>query len=187
MSEQKRISEWLTLAGVESPSEPQFPESDKFQLALGLVLEELFEAAESGSDNDAKKFFDKVQIALDDAKFNLTKRNNFNPRSEGDLDELRDACADMRVVMGNLIHFAGIQDKFNEDFNEVMDSNFSKFCTTEEQAQESVDAYAAGTHPNKVGDVIECYSEKVGDYWIVKREKDNKVLKSIGFVEPNFK
>lgn len=181
MNEQKRISDWLTLAGVESPSEPQFPENDKFQLALGLVLEELTEAAEAGSDEQLIEFAKTMRDKADDLM------GADRGRTEGDLNELRDACADMRVVMGNLIHFAGIKDKFNEDLNEVMDSNFSKFCSTEEQAQESVEAYAKGTHPNKMGDVIECYHEKVGDYWIIKRKKDNKVLKSVGFVEPNFK
>lgn len=183
MNEQKRISDWLTLAGVEGPSEPQFPENDKFQLALGLILEELIEAAESGSEEQYKDFIITVKREVDNRIMTYRDRG----RAEGDLNELRDACADMRVVMGNLIHFAGIKDKFNEDFNEVMDSNFSKFCSTEEQAQESVEAYAKGTHPNKMGDVIECYSEKVGDYWIIKRKKDNKVLKSVGFVEPDFK
>jgi predicted HAD superfamily Cof-like phosphohydrolase len=183
MSEQKRISEWLTTAGVESPKTPQFPASDKLQLALGLVLEELLEAAESASDEDANKFFDEVIRAATMAKFNMVGRN----RNEGDLTELRDACADLRVVMGNLIHFAGIQEQFEEDFAEVMDSNFSKFCSTEQDAMYSVEAYAKGTHPNKMGEVIECYYEKVGNYWIVKRKSDNKVLKSIGFKEPNFK
>lgn len=185
MNEQKRISDWLTLAGVESPSKPQFPKSDKLQLALGLVLEELIEAAESASYRDCEEFLVTSIKTLQDSFLNLT--NSKDKREEGDLDELRDACADMRVVMGNLIHFAGIKEKFNEDFAEVMNSNFSKFCTTEQEADASVEAYAKGTHPNKMGDVIECYHEKVGDYWIVKRKKDNKVLKSIGFVEPNFK
>jgi len=185
MNEQKRISDWLTTAGVEAPINPQFPENDKFQLALGLVLEELTEAAESGSDEELLTF--ALTMKETAGKIINSLEENERGRKEGNLDELRDACADMRVVMGNLIHFAGIKDKFNEDFNEVMDSNFSKFCSTEEQAKESVDAYAAGTHPNKMGEVIECYSEKVGDYWIIKRKKDNKVLKSIGFVEPNFK
>lgn len=175
MSEQKRISDWLNLAGATSPDKPQFPENDKFQLALGLVLEELVEAAESGSDDQliefAKTMADKAEDLMGADR----------GRTEGDLTELRDACADMRVVMGNLIHFAGIQEQFDKDFNEVMDSNFSKFCTSEQEAQDSVDAYGAGTHPNKMGEVIECYHEKVGDYWIVKRKKDNKVLKSINF------
>jgi len=186
MNEQKRISDWLTLAGVESPSQPHFPKSDKFQLALGLILEELIEAAESGSNEECEKFFISAEKAIEDAKYSLfLRQQSYNDKES--LHELRDACADMRVVLGNLIHFAGIKEKFNEDFNEVMDSNFSKFCSTEEQAQESVEAYANGTHPNKMGEVIECYYEKVGDYWIIKRKNDNKVLKSIGFKEPNFK
>lgn len=183
MNEQKRISNWLTTAGVEAPVEPNFPKNENLQLALELILEELIEAAESASDEEANKFFDHASTMIAAARFKMVGRN----REEGDLMELRDACADMRVVMGNLIHFAGIKEKFNEDFNEVMNSNFSKFCYNEEQAQESVEAYAKGTHPNKMGEVIECYYEKVDDYWIIKRKKGKKVLKSIGFVEPNFK
>jgi len=186
MSEQKRISDWLTLAGVESPSQPIFPKSDKFQLALGLVLEELIEAAESGSNEEFEKFIISAEKVIEDAKYSLYLRQQSQKDKES-LHELRDACADMRVVMGNLIHFAGIQDQFDEDFKEVMDSNFSKFCTSEQEAQDSVDAYGVGNHPNKMGEVIECYHEKVGDYWIVKRKKDNKVLKSINFRDANFK
>lgn len=186
MSEQKKISDWLTTAGVESPSEPSFPKSDKFQLALSLVLEELIEAAESGSNKECESFLLSAEKAIEDAKFSLHLRKE-SEKDEESLTELRDACADMRVVMGNLIHFAGIKDKFNEDFNEVMESNFSKFCKTEEEADASVKAYAEGNHPNKTGSVIECYHEKVGEYWVIKRNSDNKVMKSIGFVEPKFK
>ena len=183
MNEQKRISDWLTLAWVESPAEPQFPKSDKLQLALRLILEELFEAAESAPQEELESFLNYTKSEVEEA-FDKIRKNG--GKKEGDLMELRDACADMRVVMGNLIHFAGIKDQFNEDLKEVMDSNFSKFCTTEEEADKSVKAYGKGNHPNKMGDVIECYHEKVGDYWIVKRKSDNKVLKSVDYVEPNF-
>lgn len=183
MSEQKRISDWLTLAGVESPSNPQFPENNNLQLALSLVLEELIEAAEAASYRDCEEFLTTSIKTLQESLINLKKSED--KKEEGDLDELRDACADMRVVMGNLIHFAGIKDQFNEDFNEVMDSNFSKFCKTEQEAKDSVEAYILGSHPNKMGSVIDCYYEKVGEYWILKRKKDKKVMKSIGFVEPN--
>lgn len=184
MSEQKRISDWLNLAGAKSPDKPQFPENDKFQLALGLVLEELIEAAVSGTAEQAKEFLLTAQASIKEAQDVI---DSFVGSDEQSLVELRDACADMRVVMGNLIHFAGIQDQFDEDFKEVMDSNFSKFCTSEQEAQDSVDAYGTGTHPNKMGEVIECYHEKVGDYWIVKRKSDNKVLKSINFKDAELK
>lgn len=183
MTEQKKISEWLTLAGVESPSKPEFPNNEKFQLALGLILEELIEAAVSASDENVLEFLEKSIQKLKNEKIKIEKRG----RLSGDLIELRDACADLRVVMGNMVHFSGINDKFNEDFNEVMDSNFSKFCKTEEEAQKTIEAYSNGTHPSKLGESIECYYINVGEYWIIKRKSDNKVLKSIGFVEPIFK
>lgn len=148
------------------------------------MLEELIEAAESASYRDCEKFLTTSIKTLQESLLNL--ENSKDKKEEGDLDELRDACADMRVVMGNLIHFAGLKEKFNEDFEEVMSSNFSKLCSTEQEAIDSVESYILGVHPNKMGSIINCYHEKVGDYWVVKRKKDNKVMKSIGFIEPNF-
>jgi predicted HAD superfamily Cof-like phosphohydrolase len=182
MSEQKRISEWLTVAGKESPSEPTFPDNDKFQLALGLILEELFEAAESGPDEQYRNFILSVKKEVDKRVMDYKDKE----RSEGDMIELRDACSDLRVVLGNLIHFAGLNQQYEQDFNDVMDSNFSKFCTTEKEANETVSAYLNGTHPNKKGETIECYHEKVDNYWIVKRKEDGKILKSIYFKDVNF-
>lgn len=182
MSEQKKIADWLETAGKKSPLTPTFPESEKFQLGLRLILEELFEAAESGPDSDVLLFLDEV---IDSARELIQKVRSRN-RTDGDLKEFRDACADLRVVLGNIIHFAGTNQKFDEDFNAVMESNFSKFCSSEKQAEETINAYKNGKHPNKMGEKIDCYHEKVGNYWIVKRKGDDKVLKSIGFVEPNF-
>jgi hypothetical protein len=182
MSEQKLISKWLTLAGQESPKKQQFPENNKFQLALGLVLEELIEAAESGSDEQANEFFDHASLMIAAAQFKIVGRKIVGrKREEGNLNELRDACADLRVVMGNLIHFAGTNKQYEKDFKEVMKSNFSKFCESEEEANLTIEAYANGTHPNKKDEKIKCYHVKVEDYWIIKRAEDGKILKSINF------
>jgi predicted HAD superfamily Cof-like phosphohydrolase len=183
MSEQKRISDWLTLAGKEEEDNPTFPETDKFKLGLRLILEELIEAAESGNDEDATSFLKEMALTADQARLAIIGRG----REEGDINELRDACADLRVVMGNLIHFSGLKTQYEKDFNDVMDSNFSKFCTSEEEANQSVDAYANGTHPNKMGEKIDCYHVNVGDYWIVKRVQDGKILKSINFKDVELK
>lgn len=185
MSEQKRISEWLTVAGKPSPKKPQFPENDKFQLGLNLILEELIEAAESGSDEQLNEFAQTMKSEYE--KIIDVLKEDKRGRKEGSLTELRDACADMRVVLGNLIHFSGINEKYEEDFKEVMDSNFSKFCTSDVEADESVDAYAKGVHPNKMGEVINCYHQIVGDYWIVKRLDDGKIMKSINFIDAKLK
>lgn len=182
MKEQERISNWLDIAGYKEGNTPKFPENKKFQLALSLVLEELLEAAEAGSKEQYEEFLNTTKVVVEKK---LSKIDN--EKTEGDVDELRDACADMRVVMGNLIHFAGLREKFDEDFEEVMKSNFSKYCENEDDAKESVRLYAEGIHPNKMGEKIETYYEKVDDFYIIKKKEDGKILKSLKFKEPEFK
>jgi NTP pyrophosphatase (non-canonical NTP hydrolase) len=184
MSEQKLISDWLDLSGNKHDNTPVFPENKKFQLALSLVLEELLEAAEAGTFEQTFEFFNTVRTTIDK---HMNKLIDSPKKEEGSVDELRDACADLRVVMGNLIHFAGLRDKFDEDFKEVMNSNFSKYCKTEEEAKESVRLYSEGIHPAKMGEKIDTYYEHVGDYYIIKNKATNKILKSVNFKEPVFK
>jgi len=185
MKEQERISNWLDIAGYKEGNTPKFPENNKFQLALSLILEELMEAAESGSTEQYSQF---LHSSLEKIKKAINKQDSLTDiKEEGSVDELRDACADMRVVMGNLIHFAGLREKFDEDFSEVMKSNFSKYCEKEEDAIETVRLYSEGIHPNKMGEKIETYYEKVDDFFIIKKKADGKILKSLNFQEPNFK
>ena len=181
-TEQSRISTWLDLSGSKGSETPHFPEDRKFKLALSLVLEELIEAAESGSKQQNEDFLNFAKTIIE-SKLSKIK----NEKTEGDVNELRDACADMRVVMGNLIHFSGLRTVYVEDFEEVMNSNFSKYCTNEEEAKESVRLYAEGKHPNKMGEKIETYFEKVDAFYIIKKKDDNKILKSYKFREPEFK
>lgn len=182
MKEQELISNWLDIAGYKEGSVPFFPRNKRFQLALSLVLEELLEAAEAGSKSQYQEFLNTAKNVIDNKLSNIE-----NEKKEGDVDELRDACADMRVVMGNLIHFSGLREKFDEDFEEVMKSNFSKYCEYEEDAKESVRLYAEGIHPNKMGKKIETYYEKVDYFYIIKQKSDGKILKSMHFKEPEFK
>lgn len=68
----------------------------------------------------------------------------------------------------------------------IYESNMSKLCKTSAEAQLTVDCYADGTHPNKMGVEIETYYEPKDDYYLVKRSSDGKVLKSINFIEPDW-
>jgi hypothetical protein len=182
MQEQELISKWLDLAGYTAGTTPIFPENNKFQLALSLVLEELLEAAESGSKEQYDEFLNTAKTVIENKL-----ATNKSEKTEGDVEELRDACADMRVVMGNLIHFSGLREKFDEDFAEVMISNFSKYCDNEEDAAETVRLYVEGIHPNKMGEKIDTYYEKVDEYFIIKKKEGGKILKSMHFKEPEFK
>ena len=56
----------------------------------------------------------------------------------------------------------------------------SKACTSEEEAQESVRVRAEEQKEA-------CHYEKVGDYYIVYRTRDRKVMKNINYFRPNLK
>lgn len=182
MKEQEIISKWLDVAGNKGKTMPAFPEDKKFKLSLSLILEELLEAAESGSKEQYQNFLETAQAVIE-----KKIKNNTNEKTEGDITELRDASADLRVVLGNLIHFSGLRTVFNEDLDEVMKSNFSKFCSTEEEAQETVALYGRGEHPNKMSEKIECIYEPVEEFFIIRKKDDGKILKSFKFKDAIFK
>jgi len=100
----------------------------------------------------------------------------------GDKQEQRDAIVDLLWVTLNWDYMNSLNSE--EHAQKVSFSNWTKFCTSEEEAIKTVDAYIRGIHPSKPGIKIECYMQQSGDYWIIKRLSDNKVLKSINFIEP---
>ena len=74
----------------------------------------------------------------------------------------------------------GLKDVFPQAYAEVQASNMSKACKTEEEAIESVKVRS-----EQQGEP--CHYEKVGDYWVVYRSRDRKVMKSINYFRPNLK
>ena len=89
-----------------------------------------------------------------------------------DLVEIADAFADIQFVLsGGILEF-GLSDKFNELFNEVQRSNMSKACQSQQEAIETLLHY-------KQKDGTEGYYKEVDGKWLVYRNGDNKLLKSI--------
>jgi len=99
---------------------------------------------------------------------------------DGDLIEIADALADLQYVLSGAILEFGMGDKFNDLFNEVQRSNMSKACLTEKEAIDTLDHY-------KQKDGTNGYYQRCGDNWLVYREGDNKVLKSINYSPANLK
>lgn len=60
---------------------------------------------------------------------------------ENDLAKVIDGIVDLQWVHANAINIMGLDNIYQECFNEVMKSNFSKFCKTEEEAKLSVENY----------------------------------------------
>jgi predicted HAD superfamily Cof-like phosphohydrolase len=99
----------------------------------------------------------------------------------GDIVEVLDALCDITYVsLGNGAMLHGLKDKILPAYAEVQASNMSKACKTEEEAKLTVNV-----REQEQGE--QCHYEKQGDYWIVYRTRDRKVMKNINYFRPNLK
>lgn len=95
-----------------------------------------------------------------------------------DLVEISDALSDLQYVLSGAILEFGLGNKFNELFEEVHRSNMSKACTSQQEAIETLLHY-------KQKDGTEGFYKEVDGKWLVYRNGDNKVLKSINYSPAN--
>lgn len=99
----------------------------------------------------------------------------------GDIVEVLDALCDIAYVsIGNGAMLHGLKDKLWDAYQEVQASNMSKACLDEEEAQETVERRSVEQNEP-------CHYEKVGNYYIVYRTRDRKVMKNINYFRPNLK
>ena len=99
----------------------------------------------------------------------------------GDIVEVLDALCDIAYVsLGNGVMLHGLKDKIWPAYQEVQASNMSKACKTEEEAQKTVDVRSEEQGEN-------CHYEKVGDYYVVYRTRDRKVMKSLNYFRPDLR
>ena len=97
----------------------------------------------------------------------------------GDIVEILDALCDIAYVsIGNGAMLHGLKDKIWPAYMEVQASNLSKACTTQEEAQATVDLRS-----KEQGEA--CHYEQVGDKYVVYRTRDRKVMKSINYFKPD--
>lgn len=96
--------------------------------------------------------------------------------------EVVDALSDiLYVVYGAGVSF-GID--LDRSFNIVHDSNMSKSCKTEEEAQQTVEWYKTNDTPY---DSPDYRKSDDGKYWVVYNKSTGKILKSINYTQANFK
>jgi predicted HAD superfamily Cof-like phosphohydrolase len=97
----------------------------------------------------------------------------------GDIVEILDALCDLTyVTTGNGTMLHGLKDKIWPAYQEVQASNMSKSCKTEEEALETITLRSKEQ-------AEPCHLEKVGDYWVVYRTRDRKVMKNINYFRPD--
>jgi len=97
-----------------------------------------------------------------------------------DLVEVADALCDIQYVLSGAILEFGLADRFKDLFSEVQRSNMSKTCQTLEIAEATQAHYKA-----KDGTQSKIVSQ--GDKYIVYRESDGKVLKSVEYSQADLK
>lgn len=88
--------------------------------------------------------------------------------------ETIDALADILYVVYGMGDAIGVD--LNRAFQLVHDSNMSKICKTEQEAQETVHWYTNG---NNVYDSPSYRKSPCGKYWVVFNKSTGKILKSI--------
>ncbi len=99
----------------------------------------------------------------------------------GNIVEVLDALCDITYVsLGNGAMLHGLKNKVWPAYQEVQASNLSKACSSEEEAQDTVRVRSEEQKE-------ECHYEKVGEYYIVYRTRDKKVMKNINYFRPDLK
>ena len=99
----------------------------------------------------------------------------------GNIVEVLDALCDIAYVsIGNGVMLHGLKDQILPAYAEVQASNMSKACKTEEEAIQTVELRS-----KEQGEP--CHYEQQGEYWIVYRTRDRKVMKNINYFKPNLK
>lgn len=99
--------------------------------------------------------------------------------ADNDITEIADALCDLQYVLSGAVLEFGLGNKFVELFNEVQRSNMSKACSTQDEADKTIEFYR-----NKGEDA---YSEASGEKINVHRKSDHKVLKSVNYSPADLK
>lgn len=134
---------------------------EQIKLRIALIFEELAEFADAS--NQFKYFEDLCK----------QERTKFNLSGEVDRVKVLDSICDMEVVVLGAYNVCGLTDVAKSAFNEVMRSNMSKSCLTEEEAK-----YSAYEIPDS-----EVVKVPNGRYLVV-RKSDGKVLKPVSYSPP---
>ena len=171
MEQDKQMNQKILIKDEYGPN-PILKQIENKMEVIEKILEWLkLAGVEQNGDN---KQFELVMNLIDEEKDELIL--GFQ---KDDLEEQTDAVADLIWVILNWAHMKNLP--IIEVLRKVEISNYSKFCKSKEEAIETVYAYENGVHWDKEGIKIDCYFKQVGDYFVIKRSDNNKILKSINY------
>ncbi len=96
---------------------------------------------------------------------------------ENDIIGVADALGDIQYVLDGYFLNCGLHDKKDAILQAIHTSNMSKACKDQAHAEATIASLKDAN--------VEAYFEKVGDYYIVKRTSDGKVMKALGYKLPD--
>lgn len=119
---------------------------------------------------------DTVETYIKDFYLHLLKLKSYKTLA---IDEKSLINILQKMVENVLLISYDINVNINEVFMEVHSSNMSKFCTTLKDIKKSVEEY----DKKEGADFV--YYKKIGDYYVLLRKSDDKVLKGINYFKPS--
>jgi len=162
----KNVEEFHLTFGAPVLEKPMIPDMARIKLRLTLILEELAELAQASGAESV--FMDLLNQKLE----------KYLPQPEQqDPVEVVDALCDLQVVLNGTILEFGLQNNFDEAFEEVHRSNMSKSCETEEEGSLSTEKYKIEGIPVQL--------EMINGRHVIYRKSDHKILKGVNFTPPD--
>lgn len=149
------------------------------------ITEKIYEWLQIAGLEFGKRLFIPLAIDLVQEEFDEMKE----ALEKDDREELLDSISDLQFVIHNVAWFYGLTaEEIDKKYNQVIASNYSKFCQTREEAQEAVIEYIKGTHPSKKGISIPTHVVETGNSvypFVVKNLESGKLLKGLAYKDPN--
>ena len=105
-----------------------------------------------------------------------------------DKPEMADAIADAMVFLLNYGYFYGVKaEDLDKRMKQVIQSNWTKYALSEQEAIDTVEAYKTGNHWNKPNVSIQTdYKKELVDgkeVFIIKDSNTGKILKALRFID----
>lgn len=175
--ENRTIPQWGQTAGLTTLdllSQVEVAFSEAVELAIGLMERDPQEIMDGLVDIDWMVNITE-SLSLDPMVGMYVGQFNLRPHLEQLIEKVQ-------------IHYPGLVEMYFEDFKQaVLESNFSKFCTTEEDAQASVAKYL------EIG--VTTFYVFVDGLYVIRSSADqtgtdgvvygyNKILKGVDYVKP---
>ena len=145
------------------------------KLYLQLLHEEVVELVDAHNMEELLDAVGDIDFVVQGLQYITDDLNEHDPVVESLLNEYSGTIHTARVILDDFNQHHPVE--FLQLRQTITTSNFTKFCTSEEEAKETVNEYI--TEHN-----IPTRYELINDYYVIKRISDDKVMKSINFEPP---